>query len=356
MVKKAVIFFVLVLVFISCNSQDKARVYYTEDISQSGLLEVFHKIDEEMEGEIGVKVHFGEEGNRNYIKPAIMKPLMKEIDGTFVETNVLYVSKRRYTESHIKLAKKHGFGYAPIDILNSDGEKVLNADGYEHYNEVKVGAGMDNYDSFLIISHFKGHQMAGFGGAIKNVSMGLASISGKMALHASEIPRYLPQRCISCGICVKDCPVGAISIDPLRIDKDKCIGCGNCIGVCPERAFGVPWGSTDAATFLERLSEYAKVIADHYPLVYINFVSNISRGCDCMSSAPEPFMEDIGILASTDMVAIEQASHDLVDEHFGSEDTFREVNRVSGKKQIKYAEKIGLGSSDYILINLDKTD
>lgn len=348
--------FLVILLMLVClaSTKEAAKVYYTQDVTSDGLMKVFSQIEEELNGKIGVKVHFGEEGNKNYIKPDLMKKMMEKIDGTFVETNVLYVSKRRYTDSHIKLAKEHGFGYAPIDILDSEGDKVLTAENLKHYKQVKVGSHMDNYDSFLILSHFKGHQMAGFGGAIKNTSMGLASVAGKMALHASAIPGYSQSRCISCGQCVPNCPGDAITINPLVIDADKCIGCGSCIGICPVQAFSVPWGSTDIPTFLERLSEYAKVMADNYKMIYINFVSNISEGCDCMSHAPAPFMEDVGIVASTDIVAIEQASHDLVDEKYGSEDTFKEVNRVSGKNQIKYAEKIGLGNSNYTLINVDR--
>jgi uncharacterized Fe-S center protein len=335
------------------NIKEKAVVYFTKDISSDGVWKAFLQMQNKIHGNIAIKVHFGEEGNAYFIKPEMMEKLVKNTEATFVETNVLYVSKRRYTESHIELAKAHGFTYAPIDILDAEGDSTL-ACNTKHYKQVKIGSHFHDYDSYIIFSHFKGHGMAGFGGAIKNVSMGLASISGKMALHASAIPTYRPSSCIQCGECVPECPGGAISINPLVIDKEKCIGCGKCIGICPVRAFGVPWGSTNQEIFLERLVDYASVIVSEKPMIYINVLANISRACDCMSNAPKPFLEDIGILISDDIVAIEKASHDLVDVKCGCDDAFLEQNRTSGKHQIEYAEQIGLGTTHYVLIDLDK--
>lgn len=293
---------------------DTSLVYFTSDISADGVMKVFRMIEAQVKGKVAIKVHFGEDGNRNFLKPHLVEKLTRTLNATWVETNVLYVGPRRYTDSHIALARKHGFDFAPIDILDSEGEMELETDGLKHYKRVRVGSHIDNYDTYIIFSHFKGHGTAGFGGAIKNVSMGMASVSGKMAMHASDVPLTSPSKCTACGICPKECPGDAISLNPLRIDAEKCIGCGKCIGICPERAFNVPWQSTGQAVFLERLVEYAYGITKGRNVLYINVLANISKACDCSKYAPGPFMDDIGILASTDIVAIEKASHDLIDQ------------------------------------------
>lgn len=327
-------------------------VFFTRDISPGGVWRIFQEIAGPVQGKVAIKVHFGEEGNQNFLPASLVKDLTLALRATLVETNVLYVSKRRYTASHIALAHKHGFDFAPIDILDSAGEQIIPAE-LKHFREVKAGGHLTDYDSYVIFSHFKGHGMAGFGGAIKNVGMGLASISGKMALHASSQPDYTPQACIACGSCVIQCPGQAISIEPLVIDPDKCIGCGQCIGVCPVQAFRVPWRSTSSSVFLERLVEYAQVISSQRPMVYINVLANIARSCDCSGWPDEPFLSDIGILASTDMVAVEMASHDLVDQECGCDDTFLQENRVSGKNQIAYAYSIGMGNKYYHIVDID---
>lgn len=348
----------LILIFLLLSGQNgseahPSKVFFTRDISAEGVAKIYQFIDENVTGKVAIKVHFGEEGNVTFLEPALLKKIAASLDATLVETNVLYVGKRRYTESHIQLAREHGFTFAPIDILDSEGELIIPVE-LNHFNRIKVGKHMNNYDSFLIYSHFKGHGMAGFGGAIKNVSMGLASVAGKMSMHASTIPVYYPERCIKCNLCVTECPGSAISIDPLVIDADKCIGCGTCIGICPVRAFGVPWSSTERSVFMERLCDYAKGIADNYNLIYINVLANITASCDCSSWPQSPFMDDIGILASTDIVAIEQASHDLVDQAHDCDNTFLQVNSVDGKRQIEYAYELGLGNKEYLIINIDE--
>ncbi|MCD4818551.1 MAG: DUF362 domain-containing protein [Candidatus Cloacimonetes bacterium] len=328
----------------------RSKVYFTKDISQEGVLKIFSKIDDNISGKVGIKLHFGEEGNKNFLDPSLIKKLIHKLQASLLETNVLYISKRRYTESHLKLAKEHGFDFAPIDILDSAGDIIIPAK-LNHFQEIKVGKNLLNYNSVIVYSHFKGHIMTGFGGAIKNVSMGLASLAGKMALHASAIPKYNPSSCTKCTKCIPECPGNAISINPLFINADKCIGCGKCIVVCPTGSFQVPWGSTKLDIFMKRLVDYAKGISDIQKMVYINVLANISKDCDCDSSAHPPFMENIGILASTDIVAIDKASWDLVNKFNQSEDTFLELNSVSGIEQLIYANEIGLGNIEYDLIN-----
>ncbi len=336
---------------------DPAEVYFTKEISAAAVVRAYEKIAHRVKGKkIGFKVHFGEEKNPNYLKPDLMEPLVKRLGATFVETNVLYVGSRRYTESHLALAKKHGFTYAPIDILDSEGDKILKVTDprIRHYKEIKVGAHMDRYDSFVVFSHFKGHGSAGFGGAIKNVAMGFGSIAGKMAQHANDIPSVNGMKCIKCMRCVGECPPKAITVDDagVRIDKKKCIGCAKCIGECPTRVFGVPKG-IDKYLFHERLSEYAKVIADHYPMVFITVMANISKGCDCAKSHQKPFMGDVGILASHDMLAIENAAHDLVNRAAGHEDVWLDKNSITGRRQLAHGAAIGMGSTAYKLVELD---
>ncbi|OFY36960.1 MAG: hypothetical protein A2W91_00040 [Bacteroidetes bacterium GWF2_38_335] len=338
-------------------AKEKPKVYFTADISSAGVQKVYEMIKGDVTGKkIAIKVHFGEEGNQNFLKPELIKDLAVKLNATLVETNVLYVSKRRYTESHIQLAIEHGFDFCPIDILDSEGETVIPIEGGKHYKEVKAGSHLDNYDSYIIFSHFKGHGMSGFGGAIKNVGMGLASVAGKMAQHSSSFPTVAKEKCTKCGACEKKCPAGAITIDPeVKIDTSKCIGCGQCIGVCyKDRVYGVPWSSTDNNTFMERLVEYTLGIIKNRNVVYINVLANISPDCDCAKNARKPFMKDIGIVAGTDIVAVEKASHDLVDKAHKCKDTFLKENSVSGKRQIEYAYKLGLGNKKYVLVDLDK--
>ncbi len=330
-------------------------VYFTREVSSAGVMRVYEKIAHRVRGRVALKVHFGEEGNPNYLKPDLMKELALRTKAVLVETNVLYVGKRRYTESHIRLARDHGFTYAPIDILDADGDVELPVANprIRHYRKVKVGSHMDRYDTFIVFSHFKGHGSAGFGGALKNVAMGFASVAGKMAQHANDIPTVDAVRCVKCMRCVRECPAHAITVDAagVRIDRGKCIGCAKCIGECPERVFGVPRG-LDRQVFHERLAEYAKVIADRYPMVYVTVMANISPGCDCMKSPQKPFMGDVGILASTDMLAIDTAAHDLVNRAAGREDVFRDRNSVSGKLQLLHGAEIGLGSLKYNLVEV----
>lgn len=345
------------LFLLSCSkSNHEPAVYFTKDITPEGFMKVYKQISKNLEGKVGVKVHFGEEGNTYYVKPELFKDIVLDCQGTFIETNVLYKSPRQKTETHIALAKQHGFTYAPIDILDDKGELVIeNVPGCKHFNKFYYGKNIDEYNSFLIISHFKGHGSAGFGGAIKNISMGFATPRGKLAMHRNNYPVCDRDRCTNCDSCAQQCPANAISTNPIWIDVDKCTGCGKCIDVCPNKALRYPKGDVDVQTvFCERLAEYAKAIYDHHKkMVFINVLVDISTSCDCSRNPGKPFVPNIGILASTDIVAIEKASHDLVAKAHGCADPFLEVNRVSGYRQIQYAKTLGMGEMNYRLVDLD---
>lgn len=329
-----------------------AEVFFTSDISGQGVMKVFSNIQEYVQGTVAVKVHFGEEGNANYIKPAISRTLVEHLKATYVETNVLYSSPRQKTESHIALARKHGFDFAPIDILDSEGELIYPCDT-SCYSRVLVGNHMPRYGTYVVFSHFKGHSMAGFGGAIKNVSMGFASRMGKKAMHSNYVPETNNEKCISCGLCLNFCPESAISINPLKVDSRKCIGCGQCLTECPVKAFESSRSRIDLEVFNRRLVEYANVISKKNHMLYINILSNISPDCDCFPTARKPFTKDIGILASTDIVAIEQASLDMVNKAHKCADAFLKESGRSGNSQIDFAVELGMGTRHYNLVNVE---
>lgn len=357
---KKIIFFLLgIFILSACSNKDESAVYFTDQITPEGFMKVYEKISKELEGKVGVKVHFGEEGNTYYVKPELFKNIVLDCNGTFIETNVLYKSPRQQTDSHIALAKSHGFTYAPIDILDAPGELLIeNVEGCQHYNKFYFGKNLDNYNSFLIISHFKGHGSSGFGGAIKNISMGFATPKGKLAMHRNNFPVCEHNRCTNCDSCAVECPANAITTNPFSIDVEKCTGCGKCIDVCPNDALRYPKDKEDVQTvFCERLVEYAKAILNrHEKMVYINVLVDISTSCDCSKNPGKPFVPNIGILASTDIVAIEKASHDLVAKAHGCKDPFLEAVKTSGLRQIEYAYELGMGNKNYKLINLDTNE
>ena len=331
-------------------SAKPAAVYFSKTISPAKLKAVYQKLGFKPSGKLGVKVHFGEKGNENFIPPELLKSLVKELKGTFVETNTLYGGSRGNTKSHLATAKEHGWTYASIDILNADGEKTIPYKG-KYFNKVIIGRNMDNYGSFLVISHFKGHSSAGFGGAIKNLAMGFGSPSGKKAQHSGMFPRVRSSKCVRCGLCRTECPVNAIRED-FTVDETKCTGCGKCAEMCPYKAIVSAQRSTDGIVFQEKLAEYAKGVTAGRKMTYINLLMNISAACDCSSGAPKPFMGDVGILASNDPVALDQASYDLVSKTAGVNDAFKHEVGISGLRCIEYGETIGLGARKYKLVEI----
>jgi uncharacterized Fe-S center protein len=325
-----------------------------------------------------IKLHFGERGSDGFISPVFVRQVVdkvKEQGGKpfLTDTNTLYSGSRHNAVDHLLTALEHGFDYtvtgAPIiiaDGLRSENIAEVQIDK-KHFDKVKLAKDIVSADSVLVLSHFKGHEMAGFGGAIKNLAMGGAPAAGKKEQHAPKI--FINQdKCIGCGKCSAVCPEQAIAVREKKaaIALDKCIGCGECLTVCPVKAPGMDW-ATDLAELLERMTEYGYGFAKAHEnrIGYINFLLNITPDCDCASWSDTPIVPDIGFLASTDPVAIDQASYDLVNKQLGFSESLLSCNHeagadkfhglrshIDGTIQLRYGEEIGMGSRDYELIVL----
>lgn len=301
---------------------------------------------------VPIKVHFGEKGNKTFIPANCYNEIInylkeKGVSTSYIETNVLYRGSRTTTELHIETAKVHGFTQIPIIIADGDigteyDEIEINKD---YISKCKIGKGFGQFKQFIVMSHFKGHIAAGFGGALKQLAMGFAARGGKLEQHSGISPVVNAKKCVSCGICVNKCNYGAIKApDTAVIDENKCIGCAGCIAVCPKGAIENTWGGSH---FLEKLSEYAYGASKDKDIIYITFVHNITEECDCVGAAMKPIAGNIGILAGKDPVALDTACLDLVQKNSG-EKLFEK-----GRPSLIHAEKIGLGTMDYQLVEID---
>ena len=325
-----------------------------------------------------VKLHFGEKGNHAFIHPIFVRQIIdkiKEKGGKpfLTDTNTLYSGSRTNSVDHIVTAIENGFDYAVVGapIIIADGLYSKNSIDVsikkKHFESVKIAGDIYNASSMIVLSHFKGHEMAGFGGAIKNLAMGCASASGKQIQHSDAKPQVKDQDCIGCSVCVKWCPTDSIGIQSKTavIDLEKCIGCGECTTACPKRAIKVQW-KTNIEAFQEKMAEYALGAVQNKKTAYINFVMNVTPLCDCVPWSDVPIVRDIGILASYDPVAIDRASFDLVNQQQGifdseltcnhgvGEDKFRGMHKeVNASHILDYGEEIGLGKNDYDLIQID---
>ena len=287
------------------------KVYMFKEISPENLVKIYEALGREATGKVAVKLSTGEPGGHNFLQPALIKDLVQKVKGTIVECNTAYGGGRADTENHLKAAKDHGFtAIAPVDIMDAEGEVTLPVKGGKHLKEDFVGSHYLNYDFTIVLSHFKGHAMGGFGGAIKNISIGIASSAGKAWIHSAG--------------------------------KTK----------------GNPWGNLPPQDdFLESMAEAAKAIVDHCgdKILYISVANNLSVDCDCDSSPEDPKMGDIGILASLDPVALDKACTDLVraSEDHGKIHLIERIDSRNGMHTLEYGEKIGLGSQKYELVKLD---
>jgi len=325
-----------------------------------------------------IKIHFGEMGGDAFINPIYVSEIVDRVRESggkpfITDSNTLYKGSRHNSVDHIETAIAHGFDYAVVraPVIIADGLKGKNVQWVEikgkHFNKVRIAADIYNADSLMVMSHFKGHEMAGFGGAIKNLAMGCGSAYGKMDQHSVR-PKVEPAKCIGCGTCISICPVDAhvLEAGKVFIQEDVCIGCGECITVCPQDAIGLSWDS-EIPPFLERLAEYAYGATRNklQKMGFINFVIRVSPDCDCFSWSDHPIVPDIGILASKDPVALDAACYDLVNQQPGFRDTKLKTGfkpgedkflgmrpNVDAKIQLNYAEELGLGTTDYKLINL----
>lgn len=313
-----------------------------------------------------VKMHFGEEGNMGHVRAeyagvVCRKLLDKGAVPFLTDTNTLYRGRRTNSSEHIKLAAEHGFTKktCSVDIVVPDDAKKENVievaiDG-KFFKTAKVAAIFMKSDSLVGIAHFKGHVMTGFGGALKNIGMGCASREGKLAQHSEIAPVLDVKRCKTCGACIKACPANAIYSQGTRvvIDSSKCIGCATCIAVCVHNAIEVDWES-GGMQLQDKMIEYASAILLNKKgkQAFINFVTKITKECDCLAKDDPRIAPDIGIFASLDPVAVDQASYDAVSNACGK-DIFKAVHPDRDSlRQLKRAEQMALGSRDYELKEL----
>lgn len=295
------------------DGASKPKVYMYKEISSENLLKIYDMLGRKAEGRVAVKLSTGEPGNNNYLNPDLIKDLVHKVNGTIIECNTAYGGGRADTESHLKAAADHGFtAIAKVDIMDADGEVSLPVAGGKHLKEDFVGKNYPDYDFTVVLSHFKGHPMGGFGGAIKNISIGIASSAGKAWIHSAgktksqtEVWKNLPPQ----------------------------------------------------DDFLESMTEAAKAIIDHCGdrILYISVAINLSVDCDCVAKPEEPKMGDIGILASLDPVALDKACVDMVraSEDHGKIHLIERIDSRNGMHTLDYAEQLGMGSQDYELVVLD---
>ena len=320
---KRILFSIMVLgLATACSSQPKeagqagAKVYMTREITPEALVKVYEATGRPAEGRVAVKISTGEPGGHNFLQPALIGDLVHQVNGTIVECNTAYGGRRSNTEDHIQAAREHGFfDIADVDIMDSEGEFTIPVKDTTHIRYDIVGTHLKNYDFMINLAHFKGHAMAGFGGVIKNQSIGVASANGKAYIHSAGRTQEV----------------------------------------------GELWSNVDDQDgFLESMAAAAQGVADYFgdKILYINVMNNISVDCDCDSHPADPEMLDVGIFASTDPVALDQACLDYVynmkpEEGNDNRPLIERIESRNGRHTVEYAEKIGLGTRDYELVEID---
>ncbi len=327
---------------------------------------------------VAIKLHFGERGNTSFIRPVYVRRVVEAVKALgarpfLTDANTLYVGSRSDAVSHLETAIQNGFGYAGV------GAPVIIADGLRgstgirvpvegrHYREVSIAAEIAHADALIGLAHFKGHELSGFGGAIKNLGMGCATREGKLAQHSSVAPKVKRKRCVACSECVRWCAHGAITVEEVAlIDPGRCVGCGECILTCPQGAIQIQW-TEGPESLQQKMAEYALgALRDKRDRsVFVNFVTQVSPACDCYGHNDAPIVADIGMLSSPDPVALDQASVDMVNASPGREGTALRTNLGAGEDkfrgvypqidwavQLSHAEALGLGTRQYRLTTI----
>ena len=296
---------------------DKAKVFFTKNITSDSLMKIYKALGVELTGKVGVKVSTGERGSKGYLKADLIGPFVKSLNGTIIECNTAYAGARNTVEDHLEVAKEHGFTeFADVDIMDADGEVKIPVHNGKNLEYDIIGKNFDNYDAIVNLAHGKGHAMGGFGANLKNQSIGIASRNGKAYIHTA-----------------------GKSEDPDQLWNNL-----------PEQI-----------NFIESMAEAAKAIADHLkeqnkPIIYITVMNALSVDCDCDAHQGDPVMGDLGIVASLDPVANDQAFIDMIWASVdpGAEKLKQRIDRQQGREILPYAEEIGLGMRDYELINIDE--
>jgi len=313
-----------------------------------------------------IKLHFGEVKTRSQIPPAAVRLVADKIKAAkgkpfLIETSTLYTGRRHNAVDHLMLAHEHGFTLeatgAPIimaDGLLGESQVEVRIDG-KHFKQVKVATGARAARGLLVLSHATGHPEAGFGAAIKNVSMGLSSRGGKLSQHSGVKPSVKQQDCVGCKICAEWCPAHAIEVDKkAEIDEAKCVGCGQCFAVCPHGAIQHDWGAGTRG-LQEKMAEVVLGVVKgrEKKVGYINVLKHITKGCDCFGSLEEPGMPDVGVLASHDPIAIDTATYDLMLQHGGADLFKKWWPHTEPTVQLEYGESLGLGSRQYEVVKVE---
>lgn len=323
---------------------------------------------------VALKLHFGEKDNQGYIKPHFITPVVEKVKSLkgrpfLTDTNTIYRGERDNAFSHLRIARLHGFGDCGAPIIIADGLRgtdyvkvKITPPKTAYFEEVKIASAIFQANALIGLAHFKGHVVTGFGGCLKNIGMGCASRVGKYTMHAGVLPKFEAGKCVGCGDCVRRCPGEALQIvkKKVRITPAKCLGCGECIVICQRGAWSIPWDdSTEKVQ--KKMVEYAwgtllglnrNGDGGKKKAIFINFINFITKDCDCMATEQEPLIGDIGIVVSSDPVAIDRASVDLVNQKAGK-DLFSEVQpSTDWRIQLSYAEQLELGSQDYKLLKI----
>ena len=328
---------------------------------------------------VAVKLHFGEKGNHAFVRPIFIRRIVDELKNCgaspfLTDSSTLYPGERKEAVSALRCAIENGFAFAVVNapLIMSDGLRGQTATDVkiagELLNPVSIGSAIVEADAIIAVSHFKCHELTGFGGALKNLGMGCASRAGKLVQHSTVAPKVAEEFCTGCGICLKACVHDAIAIieGKARIDGRNCAGCGRCITACSVKAVNIQWNEA-APLVMKKMCEFAMgaLQGKEGKSLFINFVTQVSPACDCYGYADAPVVNDIGICASTDPVAVDQACADLVNNAEGNrasvlqsgwepgKDKFKGVHPdIDWEVQLDHAEKLGMGKRGYNLIRL----